>query len=114
MKPSQRKYEKLILITGVIFIFLMIGACVFFAIRDNKETPSYSVSDIQNMDIEAININTADSQTLQLLPGIGEETANKIIQYREENGGFKSVEELTKVKGISEQAFQLLKVYITV
>jgi competence protein ComEA len=47
-----------------------------------------------------ININTADAATLQSLPGIGEILAQRIIQYRNENGPFTSVYDLQNVEGI--------------
>ncbi len=50
-----------------------------------------------------VNINTADKETLSAaISGVGEKKAEAIIQYRKENGPFKSVDELTEVKGIGE------------
>ncbi len=61
-----------------------------------------------------ININTADVAELDKLPGIGEATAKKIIAYREQNGNFKSIEDIMNVSGIAEKKFEKLKDYITV
>ncbi len=47
-----------------------------------------------------IDINTADKETLMTLSGVGESFAQKIITYRERNGGFKTVQELTNIRGI--------------
>ena len=47
-----------------------------------------------------VDINTADKETLMTLSGVGESFAQKIIKYRERNGDFKSVQELTNIRGI--------------
>jgi len=52
---------------------------------------------------ESININTADKETLMsVIKGVGEKKAEAIITYRKENGGFKSVDELTNIQGIGQ------------
>ncbi len=56
-----------------------------------------------------VNINTASQQQLDELPGIGPKLAAEIIRYREKNGGFSSVEELKKVRGIGEGKFADLR-----
>lgn len=61
-----------------------------------------------------ININTADSQTLQQLKGVGPATAEKIISYRNENGKFKTIEDIKNVSGIGDKTFEKLKDKITV
>ena len=50
---------------------------------------------------ETININTADKETLMaFIKGVGDKKAEAIIQYREKNGPFKSIDELSNIKGI--------------
>lgn len=56
-----------------------------------------------------ININTATSEELRALKGIGPSKASAIIEYRERYGGFTCPEELTEVKGIGEKTFEKLK-----
>lgn len=56
-----------------------------------------------------VNINTADATELQTLSGVGESKAEKIIAYREENGPFKSVDDLTNVSGIGEKTLDALR-----
>ena len=56
-----------------------------------------------------ININQADSTTLQEIPGIGPATADKIIQYRDANGRFQSIEDLKNVSGIGDKTFEKMK-----
>ncbi len=64
--------------------------------------------------VEKININTADINTLKTLEGIGDAKANAIIEYRTNNGGFKSIEEIVNVSGISEALFSKIKENITI
>ncbi|MDR3365162.1 MAG: ComEA family DNA-binding protein [Clostridiales Family XIII bacterium] len=61
-----------------------------------------------------VNINTADSDTLQTLNGVGPATAQKILDYRNANGGFGRVEDLMNVSGIGQKTFDKLKANITV
>jgi len=61
-----------------------------------------------------ININTADQATLQLLPGIGKTYASRIVDYRLENKGFSSVNELLKIKGIGEKRLAKIRPLITI
>ena len=61
-----------------------------------------------------ININTADKELLMYLPNIGEVIAQRIIDYREENGPFQTVEDLMKVSGIGEKRLEQMRDYITV
>ena len=61
-----------------------------------------------------VNINTASKEKLETLPGIGETTAQKIIDYREANGKFKTIEDIKNVSGIGESKYESLKDKITV
>ncbi|MCX7922511.1 MAG: helix-hairpin-helix domain-containing protein [Clostridia bacterium] len=61
-----------------------------------------------------ININTATIKELDSLSGIGESIAQDIIDYREKNGGFKSINDIMKVAGIKEKTFNKIKDRITV
>ncbi len=61
-----------------------------------------------------ININTAALPELESLPGIGQVLAGRIIAYREQNGGFKTVDELMDVDGIGQAKFDAVKDMITI
>ncbi len=61
-----------------------------------------------------ININTASVSLLATLPGIGDATAAKIVEYREQAGQFKKIEDIMNVPGIKENKFEQIKNYITI
>jgi competence protein ComEA len=61
-----------------------------------------------------LNLNTATSAQLESLPGVGKSMADRIIEYRQKNGGFKKAEDLMNVKGIGEKSFLKLKSMVTV
>lgn len=82
----------------VIAAALIIVAAYFCLVTVYENTNM--LSDIPNRDI--VNINTADVSELLKLYGIGEATAQKIIDYRNENGDFEKLEDVIKVNGIGE------------
>lgn len=77
------------------------------------DDPSGSSSSVM-LDSSKIDINTATSEELQTLSGVGPATAEKIISYRSDVGYFKSIEELKNVDGIGDKTFDKLKDYIMV
>jgi competence protein ComEA len=63
---------------------------------------------------QKIDINRAEPWLLEALPGIGEVLAQRIVDYRSENGLFQRIEDLLKVSGIGEATFEKIKDHITV
>jgi competence protein ComEA len=59
-----------------------------------------------------VNINTASAEQLQLLPRVGPALAERIIEYRETNGPFRTADEIVAVKGIGDSVFEKLAPYL--
>lgn len=59
-----------------------------------------------------VNVNTAGSDELQLLPRIGPKMAGRFLEYRRQKGPFKAVEELLEIKGIGEKTLERLRPYL--
>ena len=68
--------------------------------------------DVSPQLVGPVNINTATPEQLELLPGIGEARAKAVVSMRKQRGGFKSVDELTEVKGIGEAALERLRPFV--
>jgi competence protein ComEA len=63
---------------------------------------------------QPVNINTADSEQLQTVPGIGPVTAEKILQMRKSYGAFKSVADLLAIRGLGPKRLEKMRKYLTV
>jgi competence protein ComEA len=73
-----------------------------------------TVGGMQNQDGGKVNLNKASEAELQTLTGVGPAKATAIIEYRNQNGGFKKVEEIMEISGIGEKTFEKFKDQITV
>lgn len=84
--------------------------------NSESELKSQAISSTRKINTsksDKININTASKEELESLPGIGSTLAQRIIEYREENGLFSSAEDLLRVKGIGEKKLERIKDQIT-
>jgi competence protein ComEA len=84
---------------------LVLGAILFCA---------FNASSTKKPPLAPININTATSEQLQEVPGIGPATAEKILQMRKSYGAFKSVDDLLSIKGIGKKRLDKMRKYLTV
>lgn len=118
----MKKSRNFMLTLTIIFLALIVGV---FIGRNSKGTwvtisPSAGSSNATTVSGETppqtgkVNINTADKNTLMLLPGIGNTKAQKIIEFREKHGRFTSIDDLIDVDGFGYAIIEELRPYITV
>ena len=92
---------------------LIVAGCICLA-STVASAQSRAAAKTSDAPTAIVNLNTATPTQIATLPGIGEKAAQRIVEYREKNGGFKKVEELMNVKGIGEKSFLKLKPLVTV
>ena len=119
-KNSKEKYKCL----AVIVIFFICGICYSHSFysgtldmgrKITAEEIGVTENPVLAEDVlDQININTAETEELVLLPSIGEGRAEDIIEYREDNGNFDRIEDIMQVSGIGEKTFEEIKEQITV
>ena len=139
---NKKQYEKIkyLIISSILVVFLIQktfvylnerkenNEIVFYSLPSTTQSESENTAAAQDTDeietreikeeaeqhIEKININTADSEELQKLKGIGPSIAERIISYRTSYGDYVTIEEIMEVKGIGEKTFEKIKEYICV
>src|SRR6266481_7785698 len=82
-----------------LILCLLLGTCAFA----KKKPPT-----------QPVNINTANSEQLQTVPGIGPATAGKILQMRKSYGAFKSVDDLLAIRGLGPKRLEKMRKYLTI
>ena len=98
---------------GTLVILAVLAAGPAFLANSAYAGPKPDVS-AQAQAAKIVNINTAGSEELQTLRGVGPAIAERILQYRQENGRFQKVEDLANVRGIGGAKLEKLKSEITI
>lgn len=78
-------------------------------INNKDELQNTTNTSVSNIDDGLISINKASESELRGIPGVGDVKAKAIIEYREANGGFKSLDEMKNISGIGEKTFEKMK-----
>lgn len=85
---------------------------IYVPFIDEEVVEQYEMVLSTSTDPNKINVNTATSEELQTIPGIGPAKASAIIQFRDENGRFDTIDDLIKVSGIGNKTLESMKEYI--
>lgn len=96
-----------------LFCLVTMGICLLFA-APVMVSPTFAASAAEVAAAEKVNVNTATSEQLQELPGIGAVVAQRIIDYRTQKGPFASAEDLLQVKGIGSETLAKIRNQIVV
>lgn len=99
---TQQERKALLFLLAV--ILFGIGLHLLF-----KKDPPVKILPYLYQDIGKIRLNKADKNMLMNVSGIGEKLAVRILEYRKEQGGFKSIEELKNIKGINNYRYGKIK-----
>ena len=122
---KKQKLRKIILFAIVIVLSIGVGLIIqhretqyrsFFVQKTSmgKENDSEIVEESHLPESKLVNINTDSAEELERLDGIGEKTAERIINYRRQNGDFEVIEDIMRVSGIGKKKFEAIKDFICV
>ena len=97
-----------------ILMAAILGIAVSATIASAQSKPTRGSGAAAATATAPVNLNTATAEQLATIPGVGPKMAERIIDYRQKNGGFKKVEDLMNVSGVGEKSFLKMKPLITV
>ncbi len=101
---------KMVSVLMAVLFVCVTGLSGAYAKSDSKEMTAQKT--VEKVIVENLDINSADKDLLVQLPGIGPKTADAILKYRKANGEFKSVDDLTNVRGIGAKKLLKLKPFL--
>jgi competence protein ComEA len=92
-----------------------LAACaILLALGAGLHAPAHAAPAAAAQGGAIVDLNAASEQDLVAIPGIGEAMAKRIVEFRKENGPFRQVDDLLKVKGIGEKSLEKLRPYVSV
>ena len=89
-------------------VVLMIGG-LRVKLSDNLNSKEVAIIKTEQKEVVSININTANVRQLVDLPSIGDKMAQRIVDYRQSVGGFKTKEQIKEVSGIGDKTYEAIK-----
>jgi comEA protein len=101
--------KKSIIISIILGLCLIFSTVSFLFLNPKAVSAAEATTASKAGAVKSININTASAGELTSLKGVGEKTAQAIIEYRQKNGPFKTIEDIKKVKGIGNKKFEVIK-----
>lgn len=117
----MKKPQWLLIGITIVFVCLVVGIFIgrnltgsYLRLDNAPDSGNLDSTQQEQKNDGRIDLNTATQEQLQLLPGIGEVTAQKILDYRTEHGGFTCIEDLMNISGIGEKKFEQMKPYVKV
>ena len=113
-KMKLRKAEIVVIVFTLVFVSAVLGfqmgrertAPSFSIVTQSKAQPELSPHPVADVTETMVNLNTASAEELKTLYGIGDVLAERIIAYRDTNGPFERVEDITNVSGIGSATYE--------
>ncbi len=94
---------------SMVIVIVLLLAAAFMSSAGTLDAAEHQLVKLEGK----LNINTATVEQLVLLPGIGEKTAEKIVEHRNKNGAFKENSDILNVKGIGEKKLGIINNYLS-
>jgi len=111
VNPGEKR--AIIFALGSFFLGILLIFAGRFALHSSPLSPE-RFPKTEETYIKRTNLNAATAEELELLPGIGPKTAERIIELRESKGKFTRIEELLEIKGMSEKKLEAIRPFIEI